>query len=157
MKEKYVHTDRVKLVEHKIAVQTLKDCHSFLQKKLGVETNLAIVKRKPPKRTQNLLGLYNHKSNTVLLNLYTLQGSTIEKAIDTLAHEMRHAVQCKNKWLSKFKESVDGSVKGYWKGKEYNNDYYNSPWEMDARKYGEKYTKIAADSLNLKRKLKIKI
>lgn len=157
MKEKYVLIDRVKLVEHKIAIQTLKDCHLFLQKKLGIETNLAVLKRKPYKRNQHLLGVYNHKSNTVILNLYTLQGCTIEKAIDTLAHEMRHAIQYKNKWLTKFKGGTVDSVKGYWKGKEYNNDYYDAPWEIDARKYGAKYTKIASDSLNLKRKLKIKI
>jgi hypothetical protein len=157
MKEKYVLIDRIKLVEHKIAVQTLKDCHLFLQKKLGIETNLVVLKRKPYKHNQCLLGVYNHKSNTVILNLYTLQGCTIEKAIDTLAHEMRHAIQYKNKWLTKFKGGTIDSVKGYWKGKEYNNDYYDAPWEIDARKYGAKYTKIATDSLNLKRKLKIKI
>jgi hypothetical protein len=150
MKETQIYAYRAKTAEHKISLQVLKDCHAFLENKLGVKTSLYLVKEK--KTSQ--LGAFNPKLNAILINFHWLKGSTIQHSINILSHEMRHAVQYKNKWIKDFIGKTDT---GYWKGKKYDVGYYDSPWEIDARKYEDKYAKSAIDSLNLKRKLKIKI
>ena len=155
MEEKIIYIYKAKTAEQKMALQTLKDCHSFLEKKLGIETNLCLIKKRH-KSTENIRGIYNPKDNVIVINLENLKGETIKESINVLAHEMRHAVQYKNNWISKFKVENNEGI-GYWKGKKYNVGYWDSPWEKDARKYEEKYTKEAIDNLNLKRKSKIKI
>ena len=152
MKERKIFTYKAKVAEEKITLQTLKDCHEFLETKLGVKTSLYLVKEK--KTPKNQMGAYNPKLNAVLINFHWLKGSTIQHSINILSHEMRHAVQYKNKWIKDINGKTDI---GYWKGKKYNVGYYDSPWEIDARKYEDKYAKLAIDSLNLKRKSNIKI
>jgi hypothetical protein len=156
MKQTEIYTYKAKLAEEKIALQTIKDCHKFLEKQLGVRTSLAVVKEKVENGGDNIVGLYNAKNNVVVINLYTLRGSNIKETISVLSHEMRHAVQYKNKWLKGFQAKNNKGV-GYWKGKKYDVGYWDSPWEKDARKYGEKYTSLVIDKLNLKRKSKIKL
>lgn len=153
MKDRTIYSYKARLTNEKIAIQTLKDCHAFLEKKLGVKTSLYLLKDKRI-GTKDLRGAYNHKINGVMINLCRLRGWTIEESISVLAHEMRHAVQYKNNWIEDYKEK-NHSAK--WKGKIYNVGYYDSPWEKDARKYEQKYTKLTIESLNLTKKSKIKI
>jgi hypothetical protein len=157
MKEREISTYKAKLAEERIALQTLKDCHQFLETKLGVKTSLRIDKIKFGKKEPafGVRGMYNEKYNIIFINLYNLKGQNILRSIEVLAHEFRHAVQFKNKWLKGGTPKKDYS--GYWKGKKYNVGYYDSPWEIDARKYEDIYAKSAIDSLNLKRKSNIKI
>ena len=152
MEEKQIYTYKAKTAEQKLALETLKQCHSFLEKKLGVETNLYLINDKR-KKNADISGLYNHKNNVVVINLATLKNQPIKESIDVLSHEMRHALQYKNKWLKSNKKG-EGS---YWKGKLYNVEYEKQPWEKDARNWARKYSDMAISSLSLYKKAKIKM
>jgi hypothetical protein len=152
MKEKEIYTYKAKTAEQKLALETLKQCHSFLEKKLGVETNLYLINDKR-KKYANTHGIYNAETNMVVINLATLKHKSIKDSIDVLSHEMRHALQYKNKWLKPNKKG-EGS---YWKGKLYNVEYENRPWEKDAFNWESKYSNMAISSLSLTKKAKIKL
>lgn len=144
MKSEIIVKFKVKKPEHRMAVDIITKAHSILEKKLDVKSHLVLF-NKTKNIDKKLLGIYNQNYKCIALNLFTCK--TIEGSINTLSHEFRHAFQYKNKWINKNK----------WKGKNYNCDYYDLPWEKDARKWGEKYSKIVIDSLNLHKKSKIMI
>lgn len=79
---------------------------------------------------ENDYGLCLSKSNSHLIVLYPHKST-----ISTLFHELRHAWQDENEGLEIF------STGGYYRSFEYSLDlenfdeYWNAPWEIDARKW----------------------
>jgi hypothetical protein len=67
MKKREISTYKAKVAEERIALQTLKDCHQFLENKLGIKTSLYLVKQK--KAPKNLMGAYHPKLNAILINI----------------------------------------------------------------------------------------
>jgi len=141
---------KVKTPEHRIAVDTLIKAHSILEKELGVQSHLVLF-NKTKNVNKTLRGVYFNDLKCITMNLFACR--TIEDCVYVLSHEFRHALQFKNKWISKDSTNECGK----WKGKKYNCDYLDLPWEKDARKWGEKYSKGVIDSLNLHKKSKIRI
>lgn len=157
MKDKVILSYRAKSPEERLAIQMIKDCHCFLEKKLKIETNLLIDKVKLAKKHPNsdARGIWFPEKQTVVINMFHLKGCQIKECIEVLGHEMRHALQYKRKWLIRSKK--DNEV-NYWKGKKYLLTlYYKQPWEIDARKWEKKYSDMAIDSLGLHKKSKIKL
>ena len=155
---------RVGLVVRNNAEQTAIDmcieAHKWLNKKFEVDTKLTFSREVNWGRDVYYAGFYLNENNEVRINIRNLYGNSIKDVLIVLGHEIRHAIQYKNKWLEKFgKESTGRNpyVNGKWKGKQYFDKYFTAPWEVDAREYQTKYANMVIKALGFENDCKVKL
>lgn len=96
------------------------------QSLLNLQPNLKF--RIAPIRCTQTKGLYYPDSKTVVIDCRLYQ----ERAMVTLAHELVHAEQYKDKRLQQRKRK--GRWVYFWKGEHTRKKYWDQPWEIEARR-----------------------
>ena len=122
-------------------------CDYECAEELGCET--VYVKAGYPK-SSSILGEYNHKKRTILINTEHLDGGAVEEVVNTLLHETRHVYQYSvvdafNKVEKKlnagekrlpfyvYAEKLRSNFENYKSGLTDFEDYYNQFAEQDSR------------------------
>lgn len=88
-----------------------------------------------PIRCTNTKGLYFPDSKTVVIDCRLYQ----ERALVTLAHELVHVEQYKEKRLQQ--KIRKGRWVYFWKGEHTRKKYWDQPWEIEARRRQNKLAK----------------
>lgn len=120
-----------------VEIEHLQSAYEFCMKRLHIKTpiKLEIVHSLDG---STWAGSYCNSSKTIKLK----SSLELHEAIKCLFHEFVH---CHQYNIGKLKDE-NGQV---WKGKTYDNyDYWESPWEINARKYSSKLFNIYFKSLN---------
>ena len=145
-------------------IDTIKKAHEFLNDKLNLDTKLDIERVCYWGKDAFHSGCYYGGNNAVVINFRNLYGFSLKTVLTVLGHEFRHAYQQDKGWIIddgfKSKNSSKGHIEsGTWKGNYIKwVEYKKLPWEIDARKFEEKYAEYFFKSNLIKKKdLKIKL
>jgi hypothetical protein len=131
-------------------VDKVKECHSFLNTHLQLNSNLNIERHLAWGHDTWYAGYYCQDDNLVNINFERCYGFSLKDIMKVLCHEMRHAYQHDKGWFGdpnsdRFRfvrrQTSRGRIEtDYWKGKKYDRwAYKDCPWEVDARAHEDKY------------------
>ena len=149
--------------EEQLAKDLLIKCHDWLKKDLGVDTTLVLSRECNWGKDAFHAGLYTNAYKQVRINFRNLYGQPIDRMIEVLGHEMRHAVQYKEDLLQR--SQYDGKkirndvryIGGTWNNQHYWGAYKDAPWEIDARKYQRQYADKVINALGIQEEVKTRI
>jgi len=137
----YAYTDT-----DKFFAASLMKAHNHLCKQLNIDVPLYYERKHIFGPAAPFYGTFSPTKNECRFNFATNYGRTLYKAIETIGHELRHAIQFKEGWYAGHTETrsmVDGKrtkiLIGDYKGVHYAGDYINAPWEIDARGFQQLY------------------
>tara|TARA_R100000951_G_scaffold94548_1_gene83323 strand:- start:17319 stop:17840 length:522 start_codon:yes stop_codon:yes gene_type:complete len=129
----------------KMFAKNLQMAHDFLCKELGLETTLKYQRKYVYGNPLQYLGCYKSWSNESCIDFANSEHLTLARVIETVGHELRHALQYKEGWFTghtEHRQRWGKELRGVWKGEEYKGDYLNAPWEIDARAFQQHYGQL---------------
>lgn len=136
----YAHTDADKLF-----ARALMQAHEYICDQIGVDVPLWYERKHIFGPAANYFGCYKPSDTICVFNFSANYGQTLSSALETIGHELRHALQYQEGWYTGHtsrRQRWGKQLIGVWKGEEYKGDYLNAPWEIDARAFQQHYADI---------------
>jgi hypothetical protein len=131
--------------EDKLFANALLEAHAYIANTLGLDTPLVYERKHVYGPAAKYLGCYKPSQAVCVFNFSANYGQTLSHALETIGHELRHALQFKLNWYNGHqvkRQRWGKELIGTWKGEEYKGDYHNAPWEVDAREFQARYAEM---------------
>lgn len=131
--------------EDKLFARALMQAHQYIADTLGLDTPLVYERKHIYGPAARYYGCYKPSSAACVFNFSANYGLTLQDALETIGHELRHALQFKLEWYnghSEHRQRWGKELRGVWKGEEYKGTYLDAPWEVDARAFQQRYAKM---------------
>ena len=122
--------------------EALQTAHDHLCQVIGVNVPLMLERKHVWGPNARYYGCYRPLQTQCVWNFSANYGNTLRESLETIGHELRHALQFQEGWYTGHTERRQRWGKqliGVWKGEEYQGDYFNAPWEIDARAFQQCY------------------
>ena len=131
--------------EDELFANALLKAHKYIADTIGLDTPLVYERKHIYGPAAKYYGCYNPSSAQSVFNFSANYGQTLAHALETVGHELRHALQFKSEWyaghLSR-RQRWGKQLIGVWKGEEYKGSYQDAPWEVDAREFQARYAEM---------------
>jgi hypothetical protein len=150
MAKKRIRKDQVNGIyaytqEDKLFARCLMEAHQYISNEIGVNVPLHYERKHIFGPAAPYFGCYSPSTQVCTFNFSANYGQTLRSALETIGHELRHALQYDKGWYAGHTERRQRWGKqliGNWKGEEYKGDYINAPWEIDARGFQQHYAEM---------------
>jgi len=129
----------------KMFAKNLQTAHEYICDQIGVDVPLLYERKHIYGPAARYMGCYKPSDTLCVFNFSANYGQTLSSALETIGHELRHALQFQEGWFSghtEHRQRWGKELRGDWKGEEYKGDYLNAPWEIDARAFQQHYGQL---------------
>ena len=131
--------------EDELFADALLRAHTYIADTLGLDTPLLYERKHIYGPAARYYGCYKPSDAVSVFNFSANYGQTLSHALETVGHELRHALQFKLEWYAGHqsrRQRWGKELIGNWKGEEYKGSYQDAPWEVDAREFQSRYAEM---------------